>query len=433
MDAAQPEPPRPTAGAGGIRAFASRRVAIWVGLGVASALPNSLADSTLATWMATLKVDLKTIGYFSLVLLPYNIKFLWAPFLDRWRLPLLGRRRGWMLAFLLSAAACVFLLGSSDPRGAPGVVAALALTLAFMGASFDIVNDAYKTDVLRPAERAAGNAAYTTGWRIALLLTGSVALVLAEWLPWRVIYIGLGCMLIIGVVCTLVGPEPEQVVAPPRTFLKAVVEPFVDFFRRPRSLVVVGFMLCYSFGDTIASKMLPVFYYRQVGFRLVEIGTINKITVATATVAGAVLSAALIVRLGFRKSVLLFGAAAAASNLLYILLDHFGKSYGLLVLAVGVDNLFGGMRSTIMLAFLTGITNPRFSATQYALFSSATSVLGRIVAASSGHIIESWGWSGFFALTSALALPALVIFLFVPPSYSPTSTHAAAPEPAKSQ
>ena len=212
MDAPQPEPPRRTTGAGGIRSFGSRRVAIMVGLGVASALPNSLADSTLATWMATLKVDLKTIGYFSLVLLPYNIKFLWAPFLDRWRLPLLGRRRGWMLAFLLSATACVFLLGSSDPRGAPGAVAALALTLAFMGASFDIVNDAYKTDVLRPDERAAGNAAYTTGWRVALLLTGSVALVLAEWLPWRIIYIGLGCVLSVGVVCTLIGPEPEKVV-----------------------------------------------------------------------------------------------------------------------------------------------------------------------------------------------------------------------------
>ena len=145
------------------------------------------------------------------------------------------------------------------------------------------------------------------------------------------------------------------------------------------------------------------------------------------------MSAALIARLGFRKSVLLFGAAAAASNLLYILLDHFGKSYGLLVLAVGVDNLFGGMRSTVMLAFLTGITNPRFSATQYALFSSATSVLGRLGRGVVGPHHRILGWSGFFALTSALALPALVIFVFVPPSYSPTSAHAAEPEAAESR
>jgi MFS transporter, PAT family, beta-lactamase induction signal transducer AmpG len=421
MGAQQPEPPRPTDGAGGIRAFGSRRVAIMVGLGVASALPNSLADSTLSTWMATLKVDLKTIGYFSLVLLPYNIKFLWAPFLDRYRLPFLGRRRGWMLTFLLAAAACVFMLGSSDPQAHAGAVAALAFGVAFMGASFDVVNDAYKTDVLRPQERAAGNAAYTVGWRIALLLTGSAALVLAEWLPWRVIYIGLGCLLIVGVLCTLAGPEPEQEVAAPRTFLKAVVEPFVDFFRRPRSLVVLAFMLFYSFGDTIVAKMLNVFYVRQVGFRLVEIGTINKITVSTATVAGAVTVAAVMARLGFRKCVWIFGAAAAASNLLYILLAEFGKSYGLLVLASGVDNFFGGMRSTVMLAFLTGITNMRYSATQYALFSSATSVLGRIVAASSGHVIEAVGWSGYFVLTSVLALPALVIFAFVPASYSPTA------------
>lgn len=430
MGAPQPEPPRPTDGAGGIRAFRSRRVAIMVGLGVASALPNSLADSTLSAWMSMLKVDIKTIGYFSLVMLPYNFKFLWAPFLDRYRLPFLGRRRGWMLAFLLAAAGCVFLLGASDPSANVRLVATLAFGVAFLGASFDVVNDAYKTDVLRPEERAAGNAAYTIGWRIALLLTGSVALVLSEWLPWRFVYTGLGCMLIVGVLCTLAGPEPEQVVAAPRTFLKAVIEPFIDFFRRPRSVVVLAFMVFYSFGDTIVSKMLYPFYLQKVGFRPFELGTINKLTVTAATIAGALAIAAALPKLGFRKSVWVFGAAAAASNLLYILLAEYGKNRGLLVLAVGVDNFFGGMRSTLMLAFLTGITNPRFSATQYALFSSATSVLGRIVAASSGHVIEGIGWSGYFVLTSVLALPALVIFAFVPASYSPTSAHAAEPAPA---
>ncbi len=409
-------------------AFRSRRVGIMVILGLASALPNSMTDSVLNAWATTLGVDLKTIGYFALVALPYNFKFVLAPFLDRYPLPILGRRRGWLFFFLLLASALAIALGSSDPSARPGMVAALAVALAFAGAAFDLMLDAYRVDVLPEEERASGTATYIAGYRVALLITGSLSLVLAQYIGWRAVDLGLAGLLLVGVVGVLFAPEPPPSASkPPRNLLDAVYRPFMEFFGRRGSLVLLLFMLLYTYGDLVATRMLFPFYLRVIDFSLVEIGLINKLTVATATILGAAGAGVLVPRLGLRRSLLLFGTAAAVTNLLYMLLLATGKSYVTLVLAVGLDNLAGGLRATAFTAFLMALCDRRYSATQYALFSSAMSFAGRLGAAYSGHIVEGLGWPAFFAVTSTIAIPAITILLLARRSFDEVEARSAEP------
>jgi PAT family beta-lactamase induction signal transducer AmpG len=408
-------------------AFRSRRVGVMVALGLASALPSAMTDSVLNAWATALGVDLKTIGYFALVSLPYNFKFVLAPFLDRYPLPILGRRRGWLFFFLLVATALAVVLGSSDPAARTGVVAALAVALAFAGAAFDLVLDAYRVDVLPEDERAAGTATYIAGYRVALLITGSLSLVLAEFVGWRVVYLGLAALLLLGVVGVLIAPEPPPSASkPPRTLLDALYRPFVEFFfHRRGSLLLLVFILIYTYGDWVVLRMLVPFYLRVVEFSLLEIGLINKITIAGATILGAAAAGVLVPRLGLRRSLILFGAAAALTNLLYLLLLATGKSYVTLVVAVGLDNLASGLRATAFTAFLMALCDRRYSATQYALFSSAMSLVGRLAASLSGHLVEGFGWPAFFGVTSALAIPALAILLLANRTFAEVEARSA--------
>lgn len=397
-----------------VRAFASRRVALMLPLALASALPNTLTQSTLVAWMSTLNIDLKTIGYFALVGLTYNLKFIWAPLIDRYPLPFLGRRRGWMLVFQLVALACLYALAGQDPEARPGLVAALAVAIGFVGASYDVAFDAYRTDVLPPEERGSGTAMYVAGYRAAILLAGSGALILATFVSWRIIYALLSSLLLLGVAATLAAPEPKEAIAAPRTLALAVVEPFREFFRRRGSLIVLAFVMLYTLGDMVFFQMLVPFLYRTVKFTTAEIGTINKITIAVATVAGATVGGGLIVKLGMRRSLYLFGAAAGGANLLYLLLVYFGKSYLLLVVALGGDSFSSGLRAAAFNAFAMALCDKRYSATQFALLSSAMTIIGRLFAASSGVIVERFGWTIFFSVTASAAIPALLLLAAIP-------------------
>jgi PAT family beta-lactamase induction signal transducer AmpG len=398
-----------------------------IALGLASALPNAMTDSVLTAWMSTLDIDLKTIGYFALVALPYNFKFVLAPILDRFALPFLGRRRGWMVCFLTIAAILAISLGSSDPESRPGLVAALAVALAFAGAAFDLILDAYRVDVLPDDERAAGTATYIAGYRVALLITGSLSLVLAEYVGWRVVYLGLAALLLGGVVAVFFAPEPVDS-RPPRNLLDAVYRPFHEFFTRRGSLLVLAFILVFTYGDWVVLRMLTPFYLRVVEFSLVEIGLINKLTIAAATIFGAFAGGMLVPRLGLRRSLVIFGAAAAVTNLLYLLLLATGKSYITFIAVVGLDNVAGGLRTTAFTALLMALCDRRYSATQYALFASAMSLAARFGAAYSGHIVEGLGWPMFFAITSIIAIPALAIVLLSRRTFADVEARAATAE-----
>ncbi|MBN1945746.1 MAG: AmpG family muropeptide MFS transporter [Bradymonadales bacterium] len=408
-----------------IRAFSTKRVNLMLALGFASGLPLLMTGSTLSAWMFDVGVDLTTIGIFALVTLPYSLKPLWAPLLDRFRVPLLGRRRGWMATFQLLLFLSIGAMGFSDPAARPGLVAVLAVLVAFFSASQDVVADAYRTDVLPGNERGSGTALWVMGYRIAMLVTGAGALMLTGHLHWWAIYLVLGSLMLLGVVATWLAPEP-QAVPQPRSVRAAVVEPFLDFFGRRRALLALLFVMLYKVGDAVAGHLITPFL-RDIGFEWAEIGAIQKGLGMVATIVGALVGGGLVAKLGLKWSLFIFGILQAVANVLYMILAETG-GYTLLVAAIGIDNLCGGLGTTAFVAFLMALCNKRFSAFQYALLSSASSLAGRMLSAFSGLLAEGLGWSGFFLITIMAAAPALVLIWLIPASAEGEAAVLAKPE-----
>lgn len=285
----------------------TRTVRLMLGLGFASAISHSLVEGSLTTWMATLQVDIRTIGYFSLVLLPHHLKFCWAPLLDRHTPRFMGRRRGWMLASLTGVLICAVGLGWTDPVSQPGLVALVAFGLAAASASFDISGDAHRNEILSAGQRTTGNARYLIGWRAGVLIGSSGALVLAEWLSWRHVFLLSSATIITGICCVVLSDERAVPPGAPHTFKVAVLKPLTEFFGRAGSTGVLAFIMLYHAGDILASKMLPVFYYRHLGFSLTEIGAVVNGIAAGATVIGAASAGLLMTRIGLRRALGLFG------------------------------------------------------------------------------------------------------------------------------
>lgn len=392
-----------------LNAFRSKRVGLLIALGFASGLPLALTRTTLSAWMTNAGVDLRTIGLFSLVTLPYSFKFVWAPLLDRFSLPLLGRRRGWMVLAQLGLLIGIGVISTINPQHAPLAIAAMAVLVAFLSASQDVAADAYRTDVLPPAERASGTSTWIMGYRVAMLVSGAGALVLSDHMPWPRVYMIMALLMGIGIVSTWLAPEPE-VVRPPRTIADAVVKPFVDFFHRKGAAVALIFVMLYRMGDTIAGGMVMPFLIK-IGFSNSEIGYWNKGVGFAATIIGVVLGGGLVARFGVRRCLLAFGVLAALANTGYLALAVHGRSVPLLALAIGIDNVFGGMVDAAFAAFLMSLCNKSFSATQFALLSSASTIIGRLISAGSGWLATSLGWPIFFALTIAAVIPSLIVLL----------------------
>jgi MFS transporter, PAT family, beta-lactamase induction signal transducer AmpG len=362
-------------------------------------------------------VDIKTIGLLTLVSLPYSIKFLWAPLLDRYALPFLGRRRGWMALTQFGLACAIWLEGSVDPKGAPSFMAVAALLGAVLSASQDIVSDAYRTDVLPPEERASGTSTFVFGYRIAMLVSGMGALALSDYLPWPTVFRCVAVLMLPAVVITWRSPEPE-VVRAPRTMRDAFTLPFADFFTRKRSLVVLGFVMFYKFGDYIASN-LSVPFLITLDFSRTEIAALSKAVGFGAMTLGILLGGGLVAKLGLRRALFVFGALSAATNSGYLALAIVGKNHLLLAAAIGVHNLCAGMAEAAFMAFLTSLCNKSFSATQFALLSSAATLAGRTLGASAGYVVAAGGWGTFFGAAMCMAVPALVLLSLLPASTDP--------------
>ena len=396
-----------------INAFRSKRVGMLIALGFASGLPLALTRTTLSAWMTNAGVNLKTIGLFSLVTLPYSFKFVWAPLLDRFAFPLLGRRRGWMVLTQLGLLLSIWVMSEINPQHAPLAIAAMAVLVAFFSASQDVVADAYRTDVLPPGERASGTSTWIMGYRIAMLVSGAGALVLSDHMPWSRVYMVMALLMGIGIVATWRAPEPEAV-RPPRTIADAVVKPFVDFFTRKGAAMALTFVMLYRIGDTIAGGMVMPFLIKR-GFSNSEIGYWNKGVGFAATVTGVMLGGGLVAKYGVRRCLLSFGVLLAAANTGYLALALHGKSVLLLAVAIGIDNVCGGMVDAAFAAFIMSLCNKSFSATQFALLSSASTFIGRLVSAGSGWLAATVGWPLFFAITIAAAFPSLVLLLLAFP------------------
>ncbi|GAB4485627.1 MAG: muropeptide MFS transporter AmpG [Thermodesulfovibrionales bacterium] len=382
-------------------------------LGFSSGIPLALTAGTLQAWMTVEGIDLRTIGIFALVSQPYAVKFAWAPLMDRYTLPWLGRRRGWILSLQIVLLLGICLMGLSSPKEMPWTVAALALCVAFFSASQDIVVDAYRADLLHAEERGAGAAVFVLGYRIAMLVSGALALILSDRIGWQSTYLVMaGCMLV-GIAATLFGPEPEHLVSPPQTLAEAVWGPLRDFFSRPGAFLLLLFVVLYKLGDAYAGTLTTPFLIRGAGFTPTEVGAVNKGFGMFATIVGAVFGGGLMVRLGLFRSLLVFGLLQAVSNLSFMVLAWVGKSYPVMIFAVGFENLSGGMGTAAFVALLMTLCSQRFSTTQYALLSSLAAVGRTLVAPSSGFLVEWVGWPVFFLITAVTALPGIGMLWWV--------------------
>jgi len=392
-----------------LKVFNSRRIAVITFLGFSSGLPLALTGGTLQAWMAVSGVDLRTIGIFALVGLPYTLKFFWSPLMDRFVPPWLGRRRGWILITQLSLVIGIAAMAFSSPQYAPLFLAALALIVAFMSASQDIVIDAYRTDVLHEEERGVGAAVFVMGYRIATLVSGALALVLSDHIGWQNTYFLIAGVMGIGMLSTLFAPEPAEQVIPPKSMKEAVWGPMTDYFSRNSALLLLLLIILYKLGDAYAGALTTTFLIRGMGFSVSEVGTINKGLGFASLIVGAMFGGTLMVRLKLFRSLLIFGILQAVSNLSFMALAWFGKSYAMLIFAVAFENFSGGMGTAAFVSLLMVMCNHRYTATQYA-FLSSLAALGRIfISPTSGFLVESIGWASFFFVTFLTALPGLVL------------------------
>jgi len=379
-------------------------------LGFSSGIPLALTGGTLQAWMASEKIDLTVIGIFSLVGLPYTLKFLWSPLMDRFVPPFLGRRRGWMIICQALLAAAIAAMGFSNPVEAPAMLAALAFSVAFFSASQDIVVDAYRTEVLEPAEYGAGAGVYIMGYRLAMLISGAVALILSDHLSWREVYLFMAATMGVGVIATITATEPKVSSPPPKSIREAVVEPFVDYFKRSGALEILGFIILYKLGD-VATGMMTTPFMIQVGFTRTDIGAVNKGFGLIATIIGGLAGGALMMRLGLKRSLWVFGGLQAGSNLMFMLLAIAGKNYPVMVTAIAIENLSGGLGTAAFSAFLMSQCNQRFTATQYALLTSLMAVARVLIGAPTGWMAKNLGWETYFLVTTLLAIPGLLLLL----------------------
>lgn len=378
-------------------------------LGFASGLPLALTGGTLQAWATLDGVSLQSIGFLTLIGSAYTLKFLWAPVVDRYSFPFLGRRRSWILLTQLALAGSIAAMGLYSPSSSMLPLAMLAVLVAFLSATQDIAFDAYSTDVLRSEERAAGAAVKVLGYRLAMIVSGGLALVLADqWLGWQNTYFVMGAFMAVCSLATLLAPEPEVVAAAPRSLAIAVVEPLAEFFRRRGALTLLLLIVLYKLGDAFAGALSTTFLLRGAGFTGTEVGAVNKVFGLAATIVGALAGGTLMARMGLYRSLMMFGLLQAVSNFGYWLLAVTPPHLYSMAAVVVLENLCGGLGTAAFVALLMAMCRQEFSATQFALL-SALSAVGRTYLAGplTPPLVEWLGWDGFFVVTVFIALPGL--------------------------
>ena len=376
--------------------------------GFSSGLPLSLTGSTMQAWMKDSGVDLTTIGAFALVGIPYSLKFLWAPVLDRYTLPFFGRRRGWIFVWQLVLVAAIAGMGLVDPKEHLGVLALLALFVAFSSASQDIVIDAWRTETLTAAEYGAGAGAQTIGYRAAMLVSGAAALALADALPWRTVYFVMAGAMALSIGYTIFAAEPKLTVSPPRTLAEAAVFPLVEFMKRKGAVENLAFIILYKL-DVVMALALTTPFLQELGFTKTVIAGVNKGGGLAAVILGTLAGGALLPKLGMKRALWIFGLAQGIATLSFLGLSIVGKSYPLMVFAICADNFFSGMGTAAYAAFLMSLCNPKFTATQFALLSSLMALTRTVAGAPTGWLAEHLGWPTYFGVCTLAMAPGLLL------------------------
>ncbi|MCF8082260.1 MAG: AmpG family muropeptide MFS transporter [Deltaproteobacteria bacterium] len=394
-----------------LKVMFSPRMLVALIMGFSCGLPLLLTISVLQAWMQQEGVDLTVIGLMSLVGLPYTVKFLWAPFLDRYTLPFLGRRRGWLLMAQLALVCSISGLGFTDPADSPWGVALAAFWVTFFSASQDIVVDAYRREDLTDTELGLGSSLYVNGYRVGMLLASGGGLIMADHIPFSMVYQILAACMIPGILTTLLAREPDiGTTVTPHTLKEAVIDPLVEYFSRPSAVWILAFILFYKIGDTMASA-ISIPFYLDVGFTKTEIGAVVKLFGFWATIGGSLMGGVLMIRLGINRSLWIFGVLQALSTACFALLSRIGPHVSALSGVIGFENLSGGMGTAAYVAFMASITNKRFTATQYALLSSLMGVPRVMASAPTGFLAKHLGWGWFFIACTLIAIPGMLLLL----------------------
>ncbi len=385
-----------------------KRFVVALLMGFAAGLPLMLTLRTMQAWMKDAGLDLTTIGLVALIQLPYTIKFLWSPILDRYTLPFLGRRRGWLALSQMLLFLFIILLAFLDPRDNLGLLVAIAVIVSYVGATQDILIDAYRRETLAEEELGMGSTVYIYGYRVAMYVTTAGAMIIAGYLSWKAAYIAMGAAVVVGLLTTLWADEPEDVPGAPRTLKEAVILPFLEFFKRKGALLILLFIILYKLGDTMAGNMVTPFYL-DIGFSLKEIALITKTIGLFSTLIGAFIGGLIIYKLGIKISLYVFGVFQAISTAGFALLNEIGSYQWMLAATVTFEDLSAGMGTAAFMALMASLSDKRFTATQYALLTSLMKIPQVFVAAPTGLMAEKMGWTPFFLFCAVIAIPGLLI------------------------
>jgi PAT family beta-lactamase induction signal transducer AmpG len=411
-------------------------------LGFSSGLPLLLTFKTLQGLLTDAQVPVSLIGFFSVLSLAYTLKFLWAPVFDRFTLPFLGRRRGWLLVLQLALGASIYLLAITPPNGGEPLSTRLpqflveflawcspkmpesqisfalmlaCLLVAFLSATQDIVIDAYRRESLRDEELGFGSTLYITGYRIAMLVSGGLAFILADKIGWQSVYTLMAALMGVGIFATLYGKEPKMEYAPPRTFKETVVDPLGEFFTRKGVLTALGilaFILLYKVGDTMAGAMATPLY-KSLGFTNEEIGYVAKFFGLAIAIGGGFIGAAMILKIGIARALLLCGVLQAASTLGYAILAAAGKNFVVLASVIAFEDLTSAMGTAAFAAYMAMQTNKRFTAYQYALLTSIMGIPRVVFTIPTGVMVEKMGYQSFFVFCTVIAVPGILLLIYM--------------------
>jgi MFS transporter, PAT family, beta-lactamase induction signal transducer AmpG len=391
--------------------FTGRMLLAFV-MGFSGGLPLLLTGSLLQAWMVDVDVDLGTIGLFALVGLPYTLKFIWAPLMDRYTPALLGRRRGWLFIWQLCLTASIALLGFSNPSQMLMITALAALLLSFFSASQDIVIDAYRRESLEDDEQGMGASLYVGGYRTGMLFATGGGLFLADHMPYHWVYSIMAMAMAAGLIATLLAPEPDAEHGKPKTLQEAVVDPFKEYFTRDYAIIILVFIFLYKVGDTMAGQMTTPLYL-DLGFTKSEIAGIVKIFGFPITIAGTFIGGMLVMRHGIYKCLLWFGILQSVSTAGFVWLTYMGDNLIALTAVIAFENLSAGLGTAAYIGFIASLTDKRFTATQFALLTSFMGMPRVFAAAPTGYMVGAFGWEGFFLFCTLIAIPGILLIIWL--------------------
>ncbi len=385
--------------------------------GFSSGLPLYILIQLLPAWLRSEQVDLKAIGFFALIQLPYNWKFLWSPLLDRFAIPLFGRRRGWILVTQILLLVSIPVFGFFHPKLDLWTIAYVATAIAFFSASQDIVLDAYRREILSDTELGLGNSVHVNAYRVAGLVPGSLSLILADRMPWTGVFIITALFMLPGILMTIFVSEPKIAGTPPKSLRDAIVEPFREFLQRngmTNALLVLAFIFLYKLGDSMATALATPFYI-DMGFTKTEIGLIAKNAGLWPSIIGGLIGGIWMLKIGINRALWLFGLVQLVSIVGFAILTYFPQNKMALGLAISFEAVGVGLGTAAFVAFIARTTNPAYTATQFALFTSLAALPRTVINSFAGIIVESIGWLNFYWLCMLLAIPGMLLLFKVAP------------------